>query len=56
VFLTKFLGHGPVVEDPKQKILEYIENRNRREQEILNVILNDGPATTMQITNSIYTV
>ncbi|CAK5015405.1 unnamed protein product [Meloidogyne enterolobii] len=48
-------GHGPVVEDPKQKILEYIENRNRREQEILNVISNDGPATTMQITNSIYT-
>ncbi|CAK5048652.1 unnamed protein product [Meloidogyne enterolobii] len=56
MFLTQFLGHGPVVEDPKQKILEYIENRNRREQEILNVISNDGPATTMQITNSIYTV
>lgn len=48
-------GHGPVVEDPKQKIHEYIENRNRREQEILRIISNNGPSTTMQITNSIYT-
>ncbi|KAF7635256.1 Metallo-beta-lactamase domain protein [Meloidogyne graminicola] len=47
-------GHGPVVEDPKRKIIEYIDNRNRREKEILEIISNDGPATTMQITNAIY--
>jgi hypothetical protein len=54
--LLSILGHGPVVEDPKQKILEYIKNRNRREEEILRIISSDGPATTMQITNIIYKV
>ncbi|KAL8713950.1 MAG: hypothetical protein Q9220_002096 [cf. Caloplaca sp. 1 TL-2023] len=31
-------GHGPVIEDGKKRIKEYIEHRHRREREVLDVL------------------
>ncbi|KAL8774986.1 MAG: hypothetical protein Q9209_000465 [Squamulea sp. 1 TL-2023] len=31
-------GHGPVIEDGRQRIVEYIEHRQQREQEVLHVL------------------
>ena len=50
------IGHGPVVEDPKQKISAYIQHRLQREREILEFIGREGVATAMQITNGLYKV
>lgn len=47
-------GHGPVVSAPTQKIQEYIDHRNRREQQILDVVREKGPATEEDITEILY--
>lgn len=54
--LILLLGHGPVVEDPKQKISSYIQHRLQREREILEFIGKERLASAMQITNSLYKV
>ncbi|XP_065221973.1 endoribonuclease LACTB2 isoform X2 [Planococcus citri] len=50
-------GHGPVINNPVEKVKYYIEHRNKRESEILNV-LNDGSEKTswteMELVKKIY--
>jgi glyoxylase-like metal-dependent hydrolase (beta-lactamase superfamily II) len=46
-------GHGPVVEDPRAKIEEYIEHRKTREAELLHA-LRSGPMTIPQLVTTIY--
>uniref|UniRef100_A0A915A5Y8 Beta-lactamase-like protein 2 homolog n=1 Tax=Parascaris univalens TaxID=6257 RepID=A0A915A5Y8_PARUN len=47
-------GHGPVIENPVEKIEEYIKHRNQREQQILDVLRTSEIASGLQITNAIY--
>jgi len=48
-------GHGPVVESPEQKILEYIQHRNKREKQILEALRSIGkPCTSMDIVKIVY--
>jgi glyoxylase-like metal-dependent hydrolase (beta-lactamase superfamily II) len=46
-------GHGPVVEDPRAKIDEYIEHRKTREAELVHA-LRSGPMTIPQLVTTIY--
>jgi glyoxylase-like metal-dependent hydrolase (beta-lactamase superfamily II) len=46
-------GHGPVVEDPRAKIDEYIAHRKTREAELLYA-LRSGPMTIPQLVTAIY--
>lgn len=48
-------GHGKVVENPVEKITEYIEHRNKREQQIIEALKKVKHATEMDLTNTIYT-
>ena len=49
-------GHGPVIEDGRAKILEYIEHRKQREKQVLDVLAGDkeGGWTSMDIVKIIY--
>ena len=49
-------AHGPVIEDGRAKILEYIEHRKQREQQVLDVLAEDkeGGWTSMDIVKVIY--
>lgn len=51
-------GHGPVVEDPINTISHYIEHRNKREAQILEVLKEHGKKklTAMDIVSRIYQV
>jgi glyoxylase-like metal-dependent hydrolase (beta-lactamase superfamily II) len=46
-------GHGPIVEDARAKIDEYIEHRKAREAELLAVLAR-GPMTIPQLVIAIY--
>lgn len=46
-------GHGPIVEDARAKIDEYIAHRKMREAELLRA-LDGGPATIPQLVTAIY--
>ncbi|XP_053602155.1 beta-lactamase-like protein 2 homolog [Plodia interpunctella] len=50
-------GHGPVVEDPLQKIEYYIEHRTKREEQILDVLKNNASKqlNEMDLVKIIYT-
>ncbi|XP_013200465.2 beta-lactamase-like protein 2 homolog [Amyelois transitella] len=50
-------GHGPVVEDPLQKIQYYIEHRNKREGQILEALKNNASKqlNEMDLVKIIYT-
>ena len=40
-FLGKaYPGHGPVIDDGRKRITEYIEHRHQREREVLNVLVD----------------
>ena len=47
-------AHGPVIQDAKKKIREYIAHRELREQQVLSV-LRDGPLEVTEIVKRIYT-
>jgi len=48
-------AHGPPVADPQAKIAEYIAHRLLREQQILSVLRQLGPGTTIpQMVAQIY--
>ncbi|KAL3989792.1 Metallo-beta-lactamase family protein [Acanthocheilonema viteae] len=49
-------GHGPIIEKGLEKIHEYITHRKKREDEILKILENKAPASSMQITNLIYKI
>jgi ribonuclease/clavin/mitogillin len=37
-------GHGPVVDDGKAKIVEYIQHRQQREQQVIEVLSSPRPS------------
>jgi glyoxylase-like metal-dependent hydrolase (beta-lactamase superfamily II) len=47
-------AHGPVIENPRATVREYIAHRLERERQILEV-LGGGPATIPEIVQAIYT-
>ncbi|KAG2184975.1 hypothetical protein INT43_000888 [Umbelopsis isabellina] len=47
-------GHGPVIEEGKTKILEYIKHRQDREAQIVQVLQTRQSATPMDIVQVIY--
>ncbi|KAF2813694.1 Metallo-hydrolase/oxidoreductase [Mytilinidion resinicola] len=49
-------GHGPVIEDGKAKVLEYIKHRKEREEQVLAVLEDAGGkgVTSMAIVKVIY--
>ena len=46
-------GHGPIVDDPAALIDEYIEHRQKREQQILQAML-EGARTVDEIVRQVY--
>lgn len=48
-------GHGPLVTNPREWIQEYIDHRNMRERQILEVLAQGGPLTSWDIMMRIYT-
>jgi glyoxylase-like metal-dependent hydrolase (beta-lactamase superfamily II) len=46
-------GHGPIVDDPIALIDEYLAHRQRREQQILQAML-DGARTVEEIVRRVY--
>jgi len=48
-----FPGHGPVVEDPAEKVREYVEHRDLRERQIL-AALEAGAQTVRAIVERLY--
>ncbi|KAI6204618.1 hypothetical protein M3Y94_00696700 [Aphelenchoides besseyi] len=48
-------GHGKVIENPHQKITEYIAHRLKREEQIVEALERMKRATPMDLTNQIYT-
>ncbi len=48
-------GHGPLIENPRQYIDEYIAHRNERERQILAVLAEGGEKTSWDIMMKIYT-
>lgn len=47
-------GHGPIIEDGKTKILEYIKHRQDREKQIIQVLQSRTSATPMDIVEILY--
>jgi len=47
-------GHGPVIEDGKAKVLEYIKHRKEREEQVLDVLGEGKGLTAMGIVKVIY--
>lgn len=53
-----FPGHGPVIDNPKVKIVEYVQHRLLREKQILKELEKVQPQglTAEELVNLIYTV
>lgn len=50
---TIYPAHGPVIRNPREKILEYIAHRELRERQVLEA-LAEGPSEVMAIVKRIY--
>ena len=48
-------GHGPLIENPREYIVEYIHHRNQREQQIVSALKEGGEVTSWDIMMKIYT-
>lgn len=48
-------GHGPLVQDPRERLRGYIEHREQRERQILGVLAEGGERTSWEIMLRIYT-
>jgi endoribonuclease LACTB2 len=48
-------GHGPLIDNPREYIDEYIQHRNERERQILDVLKEGGEVTSWDIMMKIYT-
>jgi len=48
-------GHGPLVHDPRERIQQYIDHRNQRERQILEVLSEGGDLSSWDIMMKIYT-
>lgn len=51
-------GHGPIIEDPVTKLKFYIDHRNQREKQILEVMSTEAQKflTAMELVKAIYKV
>ena len=48
-------GHGELIADGKQRIVEYIEHRNQREEEVLQALKDvESGATPVQLVKAVY--
>ncbi len=47
-------GHGPLVHDPRERLQQYVNHRNMREQQILGVLKDGGPWTSWDIMMKLY--
>lgn len=46
-------GHGPLIRTPHERIMEYLQHRRRREQQVLE-LLGGGPQTVQALATLIY--
>lgn len=54
---TIYPGHGPVVKDAKAKVKEYIDHRNKRNEQILDALRNSSePIDVDEIVKRVYVV
>ena len=47
-------GHGPLVHDPRERLQQYVNHRNMREQQILGVLKTTGASTSWDIMMKLY--
>jgi glyoxylase-like metal-dependent hydrolase (beta-lactamase superfamily II) len=47
-------GHGPLVHDPRERLQSYVDHRNMRERQILQVIEKKGAVTSWEIMMELY--
>jgi glyoxylase-like metal-dependent hydrolase (beta-lactamase superfamily II) len=47
-------GHGPIVDDARAKLREYLDHRRQRVQQVLDALSARGPSTTDQLVAAIY--
>lgn len=47
-------GHGKIVNDPRERLQSYVEHRNLRERQILEVLGKGKPLTSWEITLELY--
>jgi hypothetical protein len=47
-------GHGPLIHDPKARIQQYIDHRNMRERQILDVLKGGGAVSSWDIMLLLY--
>jgi ribonuclease/clavin/mitogillin len=52
---TIYPGHGPVVKDAKAKVQQYIDHRNKRNEQIIEA-LSSGPLDAEEIVTKVYVV
>jgi glyoxylase-like metal-dependent hydrolase (beta-lactamase superfamily II) len=48
-------GHGAIVWDPRERLQMYVDHRNMRERQILEVLTQGGPWTSWDIMMKLYT-
>lgn len=47
-------GHGPLIHDPRERIQGYIDHRNKREQQIVQTLAEQGEQTSWDIMLKMY--
>ena len=47
-------GHGPLIEEPRERLTEYIAHRNQREEQIIDVLKKNRQVTSWEIMLEIY--